>query len=405
MRRVWIALLLGAVVASLTAPTAYAVGAVSLRTTLARLHARLGPSAGAEVIDLRSGTLLYAHRPSLPVTPASNEKLFVTATALLRFGAAETLMTTIRAAPGVEIAPDGTLDGDLYLVGGGDPTLGDRGLRNLVGQLREAGLRRVKGAIVGDESAFDALRGGPDSRYRYDWYLGGGLSALSWAHGRMRAGSPAAAAAIRFGALLKARGIRYERRPRPGTLPTLGGVTASTPLATLRSPAMGTLVAGTNLPSENFYAEMLTKDLGAQFGAGGTTTGGLKVVAAQLATFGIKPRLVDGSGLSRRNLTSASQVAELLLRMDAQDVAPAWRASLPVAGVSGTLRKRMRGTAAARRCRAKTGTLTGVSSLSGYCTTTAGVPVAFSLLENRVCAACAKRIEDRMVSVIARYDG
>jgi D-alanyl-D-alanine carboxypeptidase/D-alanyl-D-alanine-endopeptidase (penicillin-binding protein 4) len=91
--------------------------------------------------------------------------------------------------------------------------------------------------------------------------------------------------------------------------------------------------------------------------------------------------------------------------MDGQDTATTWTASLPVAGKSGTLRRRMRATAAAGRCQAKTGSLIGVSALSGYCTTTGGVRVAFSFVENRVCTSCAKRIEDRMVSAIARLDG
>jgi D-alanyl-D-alanine carboxypeptidase/D-alanyl-D-alanine-endopeptidase (penicillin-binding protein 4) len=115
--------------------------------------------------------------------------------------------------------------------------------------------------------------------------------------------------------------------------------------------------------------------------------------------------MVDGSGLSRADRTTARQVVRLLQRMDGQDTASCWNASLAVAGRSGTLRKRMRGTAAAGRCAGKTGTLIGVSALSGYCTTTGGVPVAFSFLENRVCNWCAKRIEDRMVATIARLDG
>jgi serine-type D-Ala-D-Ala carboxypeptidase/endopeptidase (penicillin-binding protein 4) len=123
-----------------------------------------------------------------------------------------------------------------------------------------------------------------------------------------------------------------------------------------------------------------------------------------MATFGVHPRLTDGSGLSRADRTTPRQVVRLLERMDGQDTAATWTASLPIAGRTGTLRKRMRRTAAAGRCSAKTGTLIGVSALSGYCTTTGGVRVAFSFLENRVCASCAKNVEDRMVSAIARLD-
>jgi D-alanyl-D-alanine carboxypeptidase/D-alanyl-D-alanine-endopeptidase (penicillin-binding protein 4) len=396
--------LLSAVILLVVAAPAQAVDSAGLRSTLTKLHARLGPSAGAYVVDLTSGRTLYAHREDLALAPASNEKLFVTAAALLRFGATGTLSTEVRAAPGATVDAAGVLRGDLYLVGGGDPTLGDPGLTALADQVAGAGITRIDGAVIGDESAFDTLRGGPDSAFRPDGDLGGWLSALSWRHGRAWPGGPAGAAATRLAALLKARDVRYDRRPRAGVLSAATAAQVAEPLAVLPSPAMRDLIAATNLPSENFYAEMLTKALGAHFGAGGTTAAGLAVARAQLAAFGVHPRLVDGSGLSRADRTTARQVVRLLERMDGQDTAATWGASLPVAGRSGTLRRRMRATAAAGRCAAKTGTLIGVSALSGYCTTTGGARVAFSFLENRVCAACAKRVEDRMVSAIARLD-
>jgi D-alanyl-D-alanine carboxypeptidase/D-alanyl-D-alanine-endopeptidase (penicillin-binding protein 4) len=391
-----------------TAPAAHAVDAAGLRATLGKLQGRLGASAGAYVVDLADGSVLYRHRETLALAPASNEKLFVTASALLRFGATGTLQTSLAAAPGVAVDDAGVLRGDLYLVGGGDPTLGDEGLAALADQLAEQGVTRIDGAVIGDESEFDTLRGGPDSAYRPDGDLGGWLTALSWRHGRAGASGPARAAATKLAALLKARHVIYERKPRAGRLATVagGGVAADAqPLATLASPPIGNLIAMTNVPSENFYAEMLVKGLGAHYGAGGTTAAGLAVVRQDLAAFGIHPRMVDGSGLSRADRTTAQQVVRLLQRMDGQDTAATWRASLPVAGRTGTLRKRMRGTAAAGRCAAKTGTLIGVSALSGYCTTTGGRSVAFSLLENRVCNWCAKKVEDRMVSAIARLDG
>jgi D-alanyl-D-alanine carboxypeptidase/D-alanyl-D-alanine-endopeptidase (penicillin-binding protein 4) len=394
--------------AVLSPAAAQAVDRAGLRATLSTLHGRLGSAAGAYVVDLADGSVLYAHRDSLALAPASNEKLFVTATALLRFGASGTLTTSLATAPGTEVDPDGVLRGDLYLVGGGDPTLGDSGLAALADQLAAAGVTRIDGAVIGDESRFDTLRGGPDSAYRPDSDLGGWLTALSWRHGRAGATGPARAAATELAALLKARKIVYERKPRAGRLAAVagGGVAADAqPLATLASPTIGNLIAMTNVPSENFYAEMLAKALGAQYGSGGTTSAGLAVARAQLATFGVHPRMVDGSGLSRADRTTARQVVRLLQRMDGQDSAATWRASLPVAGRSGTLRTRMRATAAAGRCAAKTGTLIGVSALSGYCTTTGGRSVAFSFIENKVCASCAKKVEDRMVSAIARLDG
>jgi D-alanyl-D-alanine carboxypeptidase/D-alanyl-D-alanine-endopeptidase (penicillin-binding protein 4) len=392
---------------ALSAPAAQAVDRAGLRSALAKLQPRMGTSAGAYVVDLTTGEPIYAHRQDLSLAPASNEKLFITAAALLRFGPTGTLPTTLRAAPGVAVDEDGVLRGDLYLVGGGDPTLGDAGLAALADQLADAGVTRIAGSVIGDESMFDALRGGPDSGYRPDGDLGGWLSALAWRHGHSGSGSPARAAATRLATLLKARDITYDRRPRAGTM--VAGATGAQadiePLATAPSPTMAALIAETNIPSENFYAEMLAKALGARFGANGSTAAGLAVARADLAAFGIHPRLVDGSGLSRADRTTPRQVVRLLQRMDAQASVATWTASLPVAGRSGTLRLRLRGTAAAGRCQAKTGTLIGVSALSGYCTTTGGARVAFSLIENRVCNSCAKKVEDRMVSAIARLDG
>jgi D-alanyl-D-alanine carboxypeptidase/D-alanyl-D-alanine-endopeptidase (penicillin-binding protein 4) len=410
-RRLLLLLALVALLAlAVAVPAAQAVDRAGLRSTLTTLHNRLGPAAGAYVVDLASGDVLYSHRDSLALAPASNEKLFTTSTALLRFGVTGTLPTTLQARGGTEIDADGVLRGDVYLVGGGDPTLGDAGLAALADQLVARGVTRIDGGVIGDESLFDTLRGDPDSAYRPDGDLGGWLTALSWRHGRAGADGPAMSAATKLAALLKARKVTYGRKPRTGTLSAVavagGGVAAGAePMATLASPAIGSLIAATNIPSENFYAEMLVKALGARFGAGGTTAAGLAVARAQLASFGIHPKLVDGSGLSRSDQTTARQVVRLLQRMDGQDVAATWEASLPVAGKTGTLRTRMRGTAAAGRCAAKTGTLIGVSALSGYCTTTGGVRVAFSFIENRVCSSCAKTIEDRMVSAIARLDG
>ncbi len=389
-------------------PAAHAIDRAGLRSTLTTLHNRLGPAAGGYVVDLATGEVLYRHRENLALAPASNEKLFTTAAALLRFGAAATLPTTLQAAPGTEIDANGVLRGDVYLVGGGDPTLGDTGLQSLADQLVARGVVRIDGGVIGDESLFDTLRGGPDSAYRPDGDLGGWLTALSWRHGRAGAAGPAKGAATRLAALLKARKVKYERKPRAGKLSAVsgGGVAATDaePLATLPSPTIANLIAQTNIPSENFYAEMLIKALGAHFGAGGTTAAGLAVARAQLATFGIHPKMADGSGLSRIDHTTAREVVRLLERMAGQDNAATWTASLPVAGRSGTLRNRMRGTAAAGRCAAKTGTLIGVSALSGYCTSTGGARIAFSFIENRVCNYCAKKVEDRMVSAIARLE-
>ena len=143
------------------------------------------------------------------------------------------------------------------------------------------------------------------------------------------------------------------------------------PLGSIASPPVAELIDETNVPSNNFFAEMLLKRLGAdaQASAG-------PAIAARPRSSGSPPRLgakinaSDGSGLSRRNSASPADVGELLVEVarDGEDAA-AFRESLPVAGREGTLADRMDGTAAEGNCAAKTGTLDNVSALSGYCNT------------------------------------
>ena len=117
---------------------------------------------------------------------------------------------------------------------------------------------------------------------------------------------------------------------------------------------------------------------------------------------GSKVRSRDGSGLSRTNRASPRAVGKLLAGVLDHDADDAFHDSLPVVGREGTVRHRMRGTAAQGRCRAKTGTLTGVSALSGYCDR-GGNPVVFSILMNGVDVTLARRIQDRIVALIARH--
>ncbi|HYF24172.1 MAG TPA: D-alanyl-D-alanine carboxypeptidase/D-alanyl-D-alanine-endopeptidase [Baekduia sp.] len=394
--------------------TAYAVDAPTLERRLAEESRKLGAASGALVVDLDAGRELFARREDRPRIPASNQKLLTTAAALLRFGPDAVLETTLRLAPGTRIVR-GTVGGDVFLVGGGDPALDDRDLRDMAAQLAEAGITRIRGGVVGDESLFDARRGGPRTGFRADSDLGGWLGALAWGHGRAWPDGPAVVAANRLQLFLKQAGITVGRKARAGVLqdaPAGGGTAAQDDgtaagliLARTISPTMRQLAAITNQPSDNFYAEMLVKGLGARFGKAGSTAAGLAVVRAELVRFGIHPRLADGSGLSRANRVTPRQLVRLLERMANQQIAPSWTASLARFGSTGTLVRRLRGTAAARRCAAKTGTINRVSALSGYCTARSGARIAFSFLENGVNPLAAKRIEDRMVRVIATYDG
>jgi D-alanyl-D-alanine carboxypeptidase/D-alanyl-D-alanine-endopeptidase (penicillin-binding protein 4) len=387
-----------AALAVLPAGAASAISTPTLQAKLTREMRHAGAFSGAFVRDLDSQRTLFAAKPDAPRTPASVEKLYTTASALMRFGPDATLPTAVAGRGFLD--PDGVWRGDLYLRGGGDPTLGRDDLQRLSQALGEAGILRVDGSVLGDESRFDVLRGSFDTGGAYDRDIGGVLSALALNRGFSKDGRPAAQAARQFAKVLRADGIRVEGRSGAGTAPA--GVRE---LASVASPPMRDLIRLTNVPSDNFLAEMLIKDLGAEFADAGTTAAGVGVVRSQLGAFGLTPQVFDGSGLSRADRTTPRQVVHLLEAMHGQEVAGAFEGSLAVAGRTGTIRRRMRGTAAQDRCRAKTGTLIGVSALAGLCDGAGGHTIAFALLMNRTSVARAHGVQDRVAAAIARYDG
>ena len=160
----------------------------------------------------------------------------------------------------------------------------------------------------------------------------------------------------------------------------------------------------TNAPSDNYFAEMLLKGIGAGFAGAGTTAAGARVVRQQMAaSFGIHPKLDDGAGLSRYDATSPRDVVTLLRAM--RNSRP-FVNSLAVAGETGTMAGEMLGTRAVGNCHGKTGTLSDVANLVGYCTGKDGHLLAFAFLMNGLGNADAGHaIEDKMGVGVARYDG
>jgi D-alanyl-D-alanine carboxypeptidase/D-alanyl-D-alanine-endopeptidase (penicillin-binding protein 4) len=381
----------------LLTPQATAGGLAATQQTLGREMALAGPATGAYVADLDTGAQLFAVSPDVPRIPASVNKLFTTATALQRFGPEHTMETQVLSGA----APDatGVIAGDLYLRGGGDPTFTTAGARSLAQQLAAGGLTRVTGRVVGDESLWDALRGGPASSYRTSMWVGP-LSALTLDRGytgRRFQTDPPRTAARTFTRQLERAGVDVGRAATVGVSPP-----ASVQLANATSPTVAQIVARTNTPSDNFLAESLLKAIGAEFGLRGSTAAGATVVRATVAGLGARPQILDGSGLSRRDRTTPRDIVNLIRGMDRSDLAAPFEASLPVAGRTGTLEKRMRSTAARDRCHAKTGTLSNVSALAGYCDTTSGRRVAFAFLMNGVSVYSAHVRQDRMTAALAR---
>jgi D-alanyl-D-alanine carboxypeptidase/D-alanyl-D-alanine-endopeptidase (penicillin-binding protein 4) len=367
-------------------------------------------ASGAYVVNADTGRVVFRYRHTRPRILASNTKLYTTAAALARFGVDGRLDTEVRGVGA--LTEDGVFEGNLYLVGGGDPTFGSRRfatrsygsggtVESLAALLEDAGIKQVTGRIVGDESAFDSRRGGPESGFRISPYVGplSGLAynrGLASESGRSLQSNPPAFAAARLDSALAKLDIPVRGAPRAGRTPAEARV-----LATVRSPTMARLAALTNKPSDNFFAEMLLKALADQVGTG-TTRGGARLAAAFARRIGGRPAgLADGSGLSRGNRASPYRVTRLLLAMRKRDEFDPFFASLSIAGRDGTLRPRMRGGPARTRCRGKTGTLSNVSAVSGYCRARSGETYAFSILMNRVSPFGARAVQDRMLQAIA----
>jgi D-alanyl-D-alanine carboxypeptidase/D-alanyl-D-alanine-endopeptidase (penicillin-binding protein 4) len=384
-------------------PAAHASGLAATKRVLAREMARSGANSGAYVVDLTTGQELFARKPDVARMPASVEKLYTSATALLLYGANGHMTTSVLA----DALPDenGTIAGDLVLRGAGDPTFGTASATSLAQRLAQSGIGRIDGRVIGDESAWDVFRGPPSSNFRLTSEVGP-LSALAYNHGRTGASrpyfqtSPARFAAQQFERVLKSRGVKVTGKARAGTADS-----GMTPLSEWDSPALSAIVRAMNQPSDNWIAETLVKGLGAQFGEAGSTQAGTRVVRDTVRQFdGVSPTVIDGSGLSRGNRTSPREVVKLLQGMSESEAAEAFDESLAVVGRNGTLYRRMRGTAAQDRCHAKTGTLHDVSTLAGYCATAGGGRVAFAFLMNRVWPGSAHVLQDRMTVALARLE-
>jgi D-alanyl-D-alanine carboxypeptidase/D-alanyl-D-alanine-endopeptidase (penicillin-binding protein 4) len=397
-------LLLSAVVALVCAAAAPAAPAAGPAPASKKLTTALsGPtlslrSTAALAVDLATGAVVYAHNPALPVAPASNEKIPVAWAALTQLGPGYRFHTEVY---GVGTRAGRSWDGDLVLKGYGDPTLTAADLGRLAATIRDRGIRSVTGRILGDESFYDGKRGVAGWKA---YFVGGEtppLSALVVDRGLgWPALSPPLLAAKAFRQALVRHGVTVAGRPGLGTAPE-----DTVSLASDTSDVLSLVVRHMNHDSDNFYAEMLLKQLAAATGGVGTSAGGARVVIDAMRDAGIPvagARMVDGSGLSRLDrLTAATLVGVLRTGLTDPVIRPAFLRSLAVAGSSGTLSTRLpslRG-----RVKGKTGTTDLASTLSGI----VDGAVAFAVLENGnpVSSWAARAAQDRFVTILASGPG
>lgn len=440
--------------------------------------------AGVVVLDPATGEELYSRDADTPYVPASNMKLFTAAAALEVLGPDRTFGTevVVPAGYGRPRAVE-----DVYLVGGGDPTLSAADIDALAADVAASGVRVVKGDVVADDGWFD------DERLVDDWWpedepyaYSAQISALTVAHGdrfdtgvtevTVTAGTEGAAPGVDLGA---AEGyMELDNRAvtgAPGTGNTLAVdrpvgtntivVSGSLPqdgapvavLRTVDEPAalaghlfeqaleehgvtvrggteqgavpadLDTRVVADHTSAElseilvpfmklsnNGHAEMLIKSIGQETAGEGTWAAGRAGATEALAGLGVDTEglvLHDGSGLSRTDRVTASSVTGLLTAVRGADWYPAWSESLPVAGiddpfVGGTLRARMAGTAAEGVVSAKTGTMSGVSGLSGFVPgADGGEGLVFSVINNGHTGPAPTAVQDAVAVRLAEYLG
>ena len=439
---------------------------------------------GVKVVSLETGRVLFEENAHKLLRPASNMKLYTVAAALDRLTPDYRFVTSVYASS----SPDagGVIRGNLTIYGRGDPSIAARfnngdyfkAIDELAARIVAAGVKRVEGDLVGDETYFYGPQYGSGWNWEdLTWYYGAEITPLTVndnaldlfvkpgpAVGRpalITTGPPDPLLTIVNQVITSPKGVARELSihrglgenkitvtgsipvddrgysgaigiSHPGLLlvyllrsslaqkgvvitgksrttgalthppfnlvpmtPGTNGSSGSAPneIASLQSPPFSLIAAQTLKPSQNLYTELILRTLGQMTSPLSDLTGpfqtsenlGLEAVKSFLKSAGITPEslvLDDGSGLSRNDMITADASVQLLTFMSKHRYADVFREALPIAGVDGTLRNRMRGTPAQNNVRAKTGSLSSAASLAGYVTTAAGEKLAFSITVN-----------------------
>src|ERR1051326_600584 len=449
--------------------------------TVAELQARisqilakpeLAPAmVGIKVTSLDSGRVLFEANAEKLLRPASNMKIYTVATALDRLTPDYHFTTSVYAPARPDAA--GVIRGDLRIYGRGDPSIAARfnngdyfkTIDDLAARIVAAGVKRVEGDLVGDETYFVGPTLGSGWEWEdLTWYYGAEVTPLAVNDNALdlfikpgaavgqpaliTTGPPDPLLTIVNRVTTSAKGLRRDlsihRSLNDNTITITGtiavddrgytgGIGISHPallfvyllrsslaqkgvvvtgksrvtgenpfpsnasaaqeeIANLQSPQLHLIAAQTLKPSHNLYTELILRTLGrvspppAAAPANATSEElGIEAVKSFLKTAGLRPEalvLSDGSGLSRNDMITADASVQLLTFMSKHRYADVFRDALPIAGVDGTLRNRLKGTPAENNLRAKTGSLSSAASLSGYVTTAAGEKLAFSIMVN-----------------------
>lgn len=477
-----------------------------IRLALARPELRRG-MVGIKIVSLQTGKVIFEENAEKYLMPASNMKSYTVATALEKLSPNYRIPTSVLA----NAMPDanGVIKGDLTIFGRGDVSFGFafarpdlpanavltnadylKILEPLADKIVQAGVKRIEGNLIGDESYFNsnALPG----TWEWDdlqWYYGAEISALSILDNAVdlsvrptSLNAPCGVQILPLNTLFtivnrcvtsasgSRRDLRVEKKldrnilEISGTMPlgdrgfnnsvaisrpaqlfiemlrqvlqqkgvivtgqnrvvnaadkkmmmSAASTVAPIEITRLESPPFSLIAAKTMKPSQNMFTENILRILGEQFGDktnpnATSESRGIAVVKNFLTQIGAAPDSVvqyDGSGLSRHNLITAASNVQLYSSMARSPNAQAWRESLTIGAVDGTLRNRFRDTPAANNARGKTGTIDQVSALTGYVTTATGEQLIFSIIVNGVNPGSIRTATiDEIVVALASFNG
>lgn len=412
-------LVLSTPIASARRVPEFVVKPVASRNLQAALEPALDGSPAGTCVEYRdSGSGVATHNPASPLVPASNMKVLTTTVALDLLGEKTRLKTTISTDG--DPTDGSTVKGNLYMIGGGDPLLTtdaylarmpngaqpQTDLDSVADKIVDSGIRRITGSVVGDGSRYDTVRGADTWPERY---FGQGqvgrLGALmvddAWTIGVGPASDPALHAATVMEDLLKARGVTVDGEPKSGTAPS-----SATTLVEIPSLTIGELVDEALTFSDNTTTELFVKELGLAKGEGGSTAAGLNVMRDWIKASGLPAEGVefnDGSGLSDSDRLTCQFLSALLSKSGPTGVIAD---GLAAPGQPGTLRTRFLAEPLRSRIRAKTGSLRGVTSLSGWLKTDAGRDLAFAIIINtpdRATSSSELELQNRVLSAALSY--
>jgi len=372
------------------------------------------------------GDTLYSHNAGKLFMPASNMKILTGSVALSLLGPDYHYKTAFVTRGAIK---DGALDGDLIVIGRGDPTVSNRAekgdarawMRRVADSLSARGIKRISGGVLRGGNAF------PDTIYGYGWEwddLDGSSAApvdeleynegMTTVHKQIAGRDTVVGIATRnpgrtyleaLASALAERGITVGAGVSDSTADIVAPRTDT--LFVVTSPPLRDILRLFLKPSQNQIGEILLHTLGLERTGVGSADSGAVIVRRQLLAWGAEHDgfvVYDGSGMSRHDLVTPETILKVLVAIQQDTAFSAFYDGLPIAGVDGTLRTRMQKTPAAGNMHAKTGTLEFVRSLSGYVTDADGERLVFSLLDNHYMRVdSVSRLQNDIGALLAAY--